>query len=73
MGGPVGTVIGTQTAAITGVDKRPSPDEPPPGPAPDLTDQTIAAARAAARRRLLMGQGLSQSFLTGPLGVRGAG
>lgn len=48
-------------------NSAPKADEPPP-PVPDLTDETIKAARSAARRRLMMGQGLSQSFLTGPLG-----
>jgi hypothetical protein len=47
---------------------RTTPDKAaaPPPPAPDLTDEAIANARKAARRRALTGP--AQGFLTGPLG-----
>lgn len=41
---------------------------PTPPPAPDLTDQAVKQARLAARRRVLIGQGMGGTFLSGPLG-----
>jgi hypothetical protein len=44
--------------------------DPPvaPPPPPDLTDQAVRLAKLAQRRRLMAGQGLGSTFISGPLG-----
>ena len=43
-----------------------------PAAAPDLTDETLTAARKAEAQRLKLGQGRASTFLTGPSGVTAA-
>lgn len=65
--------LGVQAGEFVGHKLFDSPDVPAaqvtaPPLAPDLTDEAVQAARIAARKRVLIGHGLSASFLTGPLG-----
>jgi hypothetical protein len=54
---------------LFGGDAPPAPDKiAAPPPPPDLTDVAVRQARMAARRRALGGQGLSSTYLSGPLG-----
>jgi hypothetical protein len=51
-----------------GGDDPKEPKITPPPPAPDLTDEMVRKARLSQRRRLTLGEGIGQTFFTGPLG-----
>jgi hypothetical protein len=40
----------------------------PPPPVPDATDQAVRLARLSQRRRQMIGEGIGQTFFSGPLG-----
>jgi hypothetical protein len=50
----------------------PDPPQPkaltPPPPVPDATDQAVRLARLSQRRRQMIGEGIGQTFFSGPLG-----
>lgn len=50
---------------------QPGPNDilPDPVPTVDITDQAVQRAALAARRRLMAGNNIDSSFLTGPLGA----
>jgi hypothetical protein len=61
-------VLARRLGLLGGDDAAAGPPLIPPPLPPDATDEQIRQAVLFQRRRLLLGQGMASTFLSGPLG-----